>query len=47
VPPGFTVQSEDLDRLVAHYRDLPADYADARIERYELTGGRSSFTSRI
>jgi uncharacterized protein YfaS (alpha-2-macroglobulin family) len=38
VPPGFVVQSEDLDRLVAHYRDLPADYAGARIERYELTG---------
>jgi len=38
VPPGFTVQSEDLDRLVAHYRDLPQDYAGARIERYELTG---------
>ncbi len=38
VPPGFAVQSEDLDRLVAHYRDLPADYAGARIERYELTG---------
>jgi uncharacterized protein YfaS (alpha-2-macroglobulin family) len=40
VPPGFTVQSEDLDRLVAHYRDLPADYAQARIERYELTGSQ-------
>lgn len=38
VPPGFAVQSEDLDRLVAHYRDLPADYAGARLERYELTG---------
>jgi hypothetical protein len=34
----FNVQSEDLDRLVAHYRDLPADYAAARLERYELTG---------
>jgi hypothetical protein len=33
VPSGFVVQSEDLDRLVAHYRDLPADYAGARIER--------------
>jgi uncharacterized protein YfaS (alpha-2-macroglobulin family) len=38
MPPGFVVQSEDLDRLVAHYRDLPADYAGARLERYELTG---------
>ncbi len=38
VPPGFTVQSEDLDRLVAHYRDLPQDYAGVRLERYELTG---------
>jgi hypothetical protein len=38
VPPGFVVQSEDLDRLVAHFRDLPADYVGARIERYTLTG---------
>jgi uncharacterized protein YfaS (alpha-2-macroglobulin family) len=38
VPPGFVVQSDDLDRLVAHYRDLSADYAGARLERYELTG---------
>jgi hypothetical protein len=38
VPPGFVVQSEDLDRLVAHYRDLPANYTSARLERYELTG---------
>jgi hypothetical protein len=32
------VQSDDLDRLVAHYRDLPADYAGACLERYEFTG---------
>ncbi|CAG0927124.1 hypothetical protein TFLX_00368 [Thermoflexales bacterium] len=38
VPPGFIVQSEDLDRWVAHYRDLPQDYAGVRLERYELTG---------
>ena len=38
VPPGFAVQSDDLDRLVAHYRDLPADATGARLERYELTG---------
>jgi hypothetical protein len=37
-PPDFAVQSDDLDRLVAHYRDLPADYAGVRLERYELTG---------
>ncbi len=38
LPPGFGVETEDLARLVAHYRDVPADYAYATIERYELTG---------
>jgi hypothetical protein len=38
VPPGFAVQTADLDQLVARYRDLPDDYAGARVERYELTG---------
>ncbi|HQE93161.1 MAG TPA: MG2 domain-containing protein [Anaerolineae bacterium] len=38
LPPGFTVETEDLERLVARYRDTPEDYAYAKIERYELTG---------
>jgi uncharacterized protein YfaS (alpha-2-macroglobulin family) len=38
VPPGFAVQTDDLDQLVARYRDLPDGYAGARVERYELTG---------
>ncbi|MGC9393673.1 MAG: MG2 domain-containing protein [Anaerolineae bacterium] len=38
LPPGFTVETEDLARLVARYQDTPEDYAYARIERYELTG---------
>ncbi len=38
LPPGFTVQDEDLAALVAHYNDTPEDYEFARIERYELTG---------
>jgi uncharacterized protein YfaS (alpha-2-macroglobulin family) len=38
LPPGFTVLTEDLDALVAHYKDVPPDYAFPRIERYELTG---------
>jgi uncharacterized protein YfaS (alpha-2-macroglobulin family) len=38
IPPGFTVQTEDLDALVARYKDTPPDYAFARIARYELTG---------
>jgi len=27
-----------ITESTGHYRDLPADYAGARIERYELTG---------
>lgn len=38
LPPGFSVEAEDLARLVARYQDTPEDYAYARIERYELTG---------
>jgi len=38
LPPGFAVQAEDLAALVAHYSDMPKDYAGAKIERYELTG---------
>jgi len=38
LPPGFSVETEDLARLVARYQDTPDDYAFAKIERYELTG---------
>ena len=38
MPPGFTIQAEDLDALVARFNDLPGDYAFPKIERYELTG---------
>ncbi|RPJ43356.1 MAG: hypothetical protein EHM21_11655, partial [Chloroflexi bacterium] len=38
IPPGFSVQSEDLDALVDRFRDTPPDYAFPQIERYELTG---------
>ncbi len=38
LPPGFSVETEDLTRLVARYQDTPPDYAYAKIERYELTG---------
>ena len=38
LPPGFTVETEDLARLVARFQDTPEDYAYAKIERFELTG---------
>ncbi len=38
LPPGFTVQTEDLDALVARYKDVPPDYALPTLKRYELTG---------
>ncbi len=38
LPPGFSVQTEDLDALVARYNDTPPEYEFAKIERYELTG---------
>jgi uncharacterized protein YfaS (alpha-2-macroglobulin family) len=38
VPPGFTVQSEDLDALVAYYSDVAPDYDYPVVQRYELTG---------
>jgi uncharacterized protein YfaS (alpha-2-macroglobulin family) len=38
VPPGFTVNSEDLSALVAFYDDIPEGYDQSTIERYELTG---------
>ncbi len=38
MPPGFTVQTEDLAALIAKDKDGPADSAGATIQRYELTG---------
>ncbi|MFN2143767.1 MAG: MG2 domain-containing protein [Anaerolineales bacterium] len=38
LPPGFSVQAEDLSALVAYYNDTPEDYPYATIQRYELTG---------
>jgi uncharacterized protein YfaS (alpha-2-macroglobulin family) len=38
VPPGFSVETADLDALVARFDDVPEDYGFATIERYELTG---------
>jgi len=38
LPPGFSLQAEDLAALVARYDDIPADYALPTIERYEMTG---------
>jgi len=38
IPPGFTVETQDLAALVARYDDVPQDYAFSTIERYELTG---------
>ncbi len=38
LPPGFTLQSEDLDALIAKFKDTPKDYAYPTIRRYEVTG---------
>jgi hypothetical protein len=38
LPPGFTVETDDLDKLVARFQDVPEDYAFAKVMRYELTG---------
>jgi hypothetical protein len=38
IPPGFQVKTEDLNALVARFKDVPEDYAYPTIERYELTG---------
>jgi uncharacterized protein YfaS (alpha-2-macroglobulin family) len=38
LPPGFSVQAEDLAALVARFDDVPEDYAFPTIQRYELTG---------
>lgn len=38
IPPGFTVNTEDLNALVARSSDIPEDYAGTTVEKYELTG---------
>jgi hypothetical protein len=38
VPPGFSVQAEDLNILVNKFKDVPKDYPNPTIQRYELTG---------
>jgi uncharacterized protein YfaS (alpha-2-macroglobulin family) len=38
VPPGFVVQSEDLDALIAHDKDVSKDFNGPTMQRYELTG---------
>ena len=38
VPPGFSVQTEDLEALIAHFSDVVPDYEFPVIQRYELTG---------
>lgn len=38
IPPGFSVNAEDLNALVAQFEQISPDYTGATIERYELTG---------
>ena len=38
IPPGFTVNSEDLNALVTQSSQLPEDYLGTTVEKYELTG---------
>ncbi len=38
IPPGFSVQTEDLEALVARYQDTLPDDPSPKINRYELTG---------
>jgi uncharacterized protein YfaS (alpha-2-macroglobulin family) len=38
IPPGFQVNVEDLNSLVARFEDVPEDYAYPTVERYQLTG---------
>ncbi len=38
LPPGFSVQTEDLEALVTRSQDLPKDYPYPVVQRYELTG---------
>ena len=37
LPPGFTLQTEDLDALIANSKDTPKDYVYPTIRRYEMT----------
>jgi uncharacterized protein YfaS (alpha-2-macroglobulin family) len=38
LPPGFTLESADLDALVERYKDQAKGYTGVKVERYELTG---------
>ena len=38
IPPGFTVNAEDLNTLVAQSVQLGDEYAGTTVEKYELTG---------
>jgi uncharacterized protein YfaS (alpha-2-macroglobulin family) len=38
IPPGFSVNTEDLAALVTRYEDVPEDYDLPTIERFEMTG---------
>ncbi|MCA9970969.1 MAG: hypothetical protein KC425_12175 [Anaerolineales bacterium] len=38
IPPGFSVNAEDLSALVAQFENVGPGYAGATVERYELTG---------
>jgi hypothetical protein len=38
IPPGFSVVAEDLNALVAQYSQVPEDYPDPTVKRFELTG---------
>jgi len=37
LPPGFSVETEDLAALVSRFNDVPEDYPLPTIERFELT----------
>lgn len=38
IPPGFSVNREDLNALITQSSQQPADYLGTTIEKYELTG---------
>lgn len=38
IPPGFSVNTQDLSALVQQFDSVGAEYTGATIERYELTG---------
>jgi uncharacterized protein YfaS (alpha-2-macroglobulin family) len=38
LPPGFSLESGDLDALVERYKDQLPEYAGVKVQRYELTG---------